>query len=38
LPFRRFFESSFSELAILSYSELPPRIQIQNAAVIPSPE
>jgi flagellar biosynthesis protein FlhA len=35
LAFRRFFESSFSDLAVLSYSEIPARVQIQNAAVIP---
>jgi flagellar biosynthesis protein FlhA len=38
LGFRRFFETTFSDLAVLSYSEVPPRIQIQNAAVIPCPE
>jgi flagellar biosynthesis protein FlhA len=38
LAFRRFFETSFSDLAVLSYSEVPPRTQIQNAAVIPSIE
>ena len=35
LAFRRFFETTFSDLAVLSYSEIPPRIQVQNAAVIP---
>jgi flagellar biosynthesis protein FlhA len=38
LPFRRFFESTFADLAVLSYSEIPPRVQIQNAGVIPCPE
>jgi flagellar biosynthesis protein FlhA len=38
LAFRRFFENSFSDLAVLSYSEVPARVQIQNAAVIPSTE
>jgi len=38
LAFRRFFENSFSDLAVLSYSEIPARVQIQNAAVIPSAE
>jgi len=38
LAFRRFFENTFSDLAVLSYSEIPARMQIQNAAVIPSPE
>lgn len=36
LAFKRFFENSFSDLAVLSYSEIPPRMQVQNAAVIPS--
>jgi flagellar biosynthesis protein FlhA len=35
LAFRRFFESTFSDLAVLAYSEVPPRVQVQNAAVIP---
>ncbi len=38
LAFRRFFENSFSELAVLSYAEIPARTQIQNAAVIPNLE
>ncbi|HTJ00967.1 MAG TPA: flagellar biosynthesis protein FlhA [Dongiaceae bacterium] len=38
LAFRRFFESTFTDLAVLSYSEIPPRIQVQNAAVIPGLE
>lgn len=38
LPFRRFFETTFADLAVLSYSEIPPRIQVQNAGVIPCPE
>ncbi len=38
LAFRRFFENSFSDLAVLSYSEIPARVQIQNAAVIPGVE
>jgi flagellar biosynthesis protein FlhA len=36
LAFRRFFESTFADLAVLSYSEIPPRVEIQPAAVIPS--
>ena len=36
LAFRRFFENSFSDLAVLSYLEVPPRVQIQNAAIIPN--
>jgi flagellar biosynthesis protein FlhA len=35
LAFRRFFETTFSDLAVLSYAEVPSRIQVQNAAVIP---
>jgi flagellar biosynthesis protein FlhA len=38
LGFRRFFESTFGELAVLSYAEIPPRVEIQNAAMIPCPE
>ena len=35
LAFRRFFENTFSDLAVLSYAEIPPRVQVQNTAVIP---
>jgi flagellar biosynthesis protein FlhA len=35
LALRRFFENTFSDLAVLSYAEIPARVQIQNAAVIP---
>jgi flagellar biosynthesis protein FlhA len=35
LAFRRFFESTFADLAVLSYSEIPPRVHVQNTAVIP---
>lgn len=38
LAFRRFFEHMFGELAVLSYAEIPPRVPIQTAAVIPAPE
>jgi flagellar biosynthesis protein FlhA len=38
LAFRRFFENTFSDLAVLSYAEIPARVQVQNAAVIPSIE
>src|SRR5262245_36938662 len=38
LPFRRFFETTFSDLAVLSFAEIPPRVEIQNAAVIGAPE
>lgn len=35
LAFRRFFENTFTDLAVLSYAEIPPRVQVQNAAIIP---
>jgi flagellar biosynthesis protein FlhA len=38
LAFRRFFEPNFSDLAVLSYSEVPSRMEIQNHAVIPALE
>jgi flagellar biosynthesis protein FlhA len=38
LAFRRFFESTFADLTVLSYAEIPPRVQVQNSAVIPSLE
>jgi flagellar biosynthesis protein FlhA len=38
LGFRRFFESTFTELAVLSYADIPSRVQVQNAAVIPAIE
>ena len=38
LAFRRFFESTFADLAVLSYAEVPPRIEIQSATVVPSME
>ncbi|HWD18709.1 MAG TPA: flagellar biosynthesis protein FlhA [Verrucomicrobiae bacterium] len=38
LGFRRFFESTFAELTVLSYAEIPSRVEIQNAGIIPSLE
>jgi flagellar biosynthesis protein FlhA len=38
LAFRRFFESTFADLSVLSYSEIPPRVEIQPAAIIPGYE
>jgi flagellar biosynthesis protein FlhA len=35
LAFRRFFETTFAELTVLSYAEVPSRIEIQNAGIIP---
>ena len=36
LAFRRFFESTFADLAVLSYSEVPPRVEVKNTAMIPA--
>ena len=38
LGFRRFFESTFADLAVLSYAEIPPRVEIQSAGMIPAVE
>ena len=38
LPFRRFFDSTFADLAVLSFAEIPPRVEIQNAAIIACPD
>jgi flagellar biosynthesis protein FlhA len=38
LAFRRFFEGTFADLAVLSYSEVPARVEVQAAAVIPAVE
>jgi flagellar biosynthesis protein FlhA len=38
LAFRRFFENTFADLAVLSYSDIPARVQVQSAATILSPE
>jgi len=35
LGFKRFFETTFTELVVLSYSEIPSRVEVQNAGVIP---
>ena len=37
LAFKRFFESAFSELAVLSYAEVPPRVEVQSAGLIELP-
>ncbi|MBI1176087.1 flagellar biosynthesis protein FlhA [bacterium] len=34
LGFRRFFESTFADLTVLSYSEIPNRVEVQNAGMI----
>jgi flagellar biosynthesis protein FlhA len=38
LGFRRFFETAFSELTVLSYAEIPPRVEIQNAGIVACPD
>jgi flagellar biosynthesis protein FlhA len=38
LAFRRFFETTFAELTVLSYAEVPARVEVQCATTIPSPE
>ncbi len=38
LAFRRFFETTFADLTVLSYAEVPSRVQIQNAGIIASLE
>jgi flagellar biosynthesis protein FlhA len=38
LAFRRFFQSTFTELAVLSYNEVPPKVDILHTAVISSLE
>jgi flagellar biosynthesis protein FlhA len=35
LGFRRFFETAFSDLVVLSYAEVPSRQAIENAGIIP---
>jgi flagellar biosynthesis protein FlhA len=35
LAFRRFFETTFTDLAVLSYNEVPSRVQIHNTSTIP---
>ncbi len=38
LAFHRFFQTTFAELNVLSYAEVPPRVEVQNAAMIACPE
>ena len=38
LAFRRFFETTFADLAVLSYAEVPARVEIQSAAMVGSPD
>jgi flagellar biosynthesis protein FlhA len=36
LAFRRFFASTFADLAVLSYNEVPSKVDVQNAGVVPA--
>jgi len=38
LAFRRFFENTFADLTVLSYAEVPARVEIQNLGTIPNYE
>ncbi|MBI5801365.1 MAG: flagellar biosynthesis protein FlhA [Verrucomicrobia bacterium] len=38
LAFRRFFETTFADLAVLAYNEVPARVEVQNTAVVPCPD
>jgi flagellar biosynthesis protein FlhA len=38
LAFRRFFESTFAEINVLSYAEVPARMEIQSAGVVTLPD
>jgi flagellar biosynthesis protein FlhA len=38
LAFRRFFETTFSDLAVLSYAEVPAKVHVHNTAIIPGME
>jgi flagellar biosynthesis protein FlhA len=35
LAFRRFFETTFAELTVLAYTEVPARVEIQSSGTIP---
>ena len=37
LGFKRFFESAFAELSVLSYAELPSRVEVQSAGTVELP-
>jgi flagellar biosynthesis protein FlhA len=36
LAFRRFFEATFSDLAVVSYAEVPSKVDVLNTAVVPA--
>ena len=35
LAFRRFFETTFGDLTVLSYAEVPARVEVKSAATVP---
>lgn len=37
LGFKRFFESAFAELSVLSYAEVPSRVEVQSAGTVDLP-
>jgi flagellar biosynthesis protein FlhA len=37
LPFKRFFEPTFPRLAVLSYQEIPNKLQLQNIGIVTTP-
>jgi flagellar biosynthesis protein FlhA len=37
LPFKRFFEPTFPRLCVLAYQEIPNKVQLENAGIIPAP-
>jgi flagellar biosynthesis protein FlhA len=37
LPFKRFFEPTFPKLAVLSYQEIPNKMQLQNIGIVTAP-
>lgn len=37
LAIRRFLAATFNELAVLAYTEIPPRVEVQRAAIISAP-
>jgi flagellar biosynthesis protein FlhA len=38
LPFRRFFETTFHDLTVLSFAEIPPRVEVQSVASVALPD
>ena len=38
LAFRRFFEATFSDLSVVSYAEVPNRVEVKSAGLLNLPE